>query len=412
MKKAERGKWIKQLTRENTLLERSLRMLAYHRSIRELGRASISNVTILGKGNITSWYYLKKDLIKNQKIILSEFHGKSRKKFSSTIVGFLTSAFHFRAAKAKGKNRKEEMLRFFSEFERHLAHSMGTIVYGYWGEPAVSARLRQALMKKISPSGLDNALSLISTPHRISGCDARLFPVSESVNMKRKSLIKKLGLTKRDMDLCETLSWLTFFYEFGERAGSHAYNALLKKLRAYSKNLHEYRSLFWYDPESLFLYISTGKKLSETEISKRKEMYILRIGEGRVRVITGAKARKIFREELSEKTNANVESVSGMPASPGMAVGKAKIIITREQQKKMRKGDILISTMTTPRLMPAVRKAAAIITDEGGMTAHAAIVARELKIPCIVGTKIATGVFRDGDLVELDAHTGTARRIK
>jgi pyruvate,water dikinase len=80
--------------------------------------------------------------------------------------------------------------------------------------------------------------------------------------------------------------------------------------------------------------------------------------------------------------------------------------------KKMKKGDILISPATNPNLMPAISKAGAMVTDEGGITSHAAIVSRELKIPCIIGTKIATQVLKDGDLVEVDANKGIVRIIK
>ena len=68
--------------------------------------------------------------------------------------------------------------------------------------------------------------------------------------------------------------------------------------------------------------------------------------------------------------------------------------------------------MTRPDFMPLMRKAKAVITDEGGITCHAAIVSRELGIPCIIGTKIATKVLKDGDMVEVDANKGIVRKIK
>ena len=79
--------------------------------------------------------------------------------------------------------------------------------------------------------------------------------------------------------------------------------------------------------------------------------------------------------------------------------------------KKMNQGDILVSAATNPNLMPAIRQAAAIITDEGGLTCHAAIVSRELEIPCLVGTKIATKVLKDGDKVEVDAERGVVKKL-
>ncbi|MBU1164087.1 hypothetical protein KKA15_00820 [Patescibacteria group bacterium] len=77
----------------------------------------------------------------------------------------------------------------------------------------------------------------------------------------------------------------------------------------------------------------------------------------------------------------------------------------------MNQGDILLSETTYPALVPAMKKAGAIITNVGGLTCHAAIVSRELKIPCVVGTKIATKVFKDGDKVEVLATRGIIRKI-
>ncbi len=71
----------------------------------------------------------------------------------------------------------------------------------------------------------------------------------------------------------------------------------------------------------------------------------------------------------------------------------------------------MVSLQTTPELLPAMKKAAAFVTDIGGIISHAALVAREFKIPCIVGTRISTEVFKDGDRVEVDATRGVIRKI-
>ena len=73
---------------------------------------------------------------------------------------------------------------------------------------------------------------------------------------------------------------------------------------------------------------------------------------------------------------------------------------------------MLITVMTHPEFLPIMRQAKAIVTDEGGITCHAAISAREFKVPCIIGTKIATKVLKDGDMVEVDAERGIVRIIK
>ena len=102
----------------------------------------------------------------------------------------------------------------------------------------------------------------------------------------------------------------------------------------------------------------------------------------------------------------------GLAASPGVASGIVKLVHSMQELEKVKKGDILVSSMTRPELVPAMEKAAAIVTDEGGITSHAAIVSRELGIPCVVGTNIATKVFKDGDFVEVNANHGIIRKVK
>lgn len=126
-------------------------------------------------------------------------------------------------------------------------------------------------------------------------------------------------------------------------------------------------------------------------------------------IFIGGKARKEMKKFSLEKPG---EEIKGTIACMGFATGKVRIITTPMDLHKMRKGDILVSPMTTPDLMPAIKLAAGIITDTGGMTSHAAIIAREFKIPCIIGTQHATEILRDGDMVEVDANRGIVKRIK
>ncbi|MBI3032602.1 hypothetical protein HYY69_03945 [Candidatus Woesearchaeota archaeon] len=103
--------------------------------------------------------------------------------------------------------------------------------------------------------------------------------------------------------------------------------------------------------------------------------------------------------------------IKGMAAYQGYAKGKAKIVQSVKDLDKVKEGDIMITHMTMPPYLPAMHRAAAFVTDEGGITCHAAIVAREMKKPCIIGTKTATKVFKDNDLVEVDANKGTVKKL-
>lgn len=107
----------------------------------------------------------------------------------------------------------------------------------------------------------------------------------------------------------------------------------------------------------------------------------------------------------------SVDVVKGKVAYPGMIRGVVRNIQNKDEFNKLSKGEILVTSMTTPDFLPVMKKAAAFITDEGGITCHAAIIAREMKKPCVIGTKIATQVFKDGDRVEVDAIKGIVRKI-
>ncbi len=106
-----------------------------------------------------------------------------------------------------------------------------------------------------------------------------------------------------------------------------------------------------------------------------------------------------------------VEEVKGQVAQKGSVQGRVRILKNKYQMEAVEEGDILVSPMTTPDFISAMHRAGAFVTDEGGVMCHAAIVARELKKPCIIGTKIATQVFKDGDMVEVDADKGIIRRL-
>ncbi len=98
--------------------------------------------------------------------------------------------------------------------------------------------------------------------------------------------------------------------------------------------------------------------------------------------------------------------LSGAPASPGVANGPVKIVPTPEDIDKVLDGDVLVAEMTTPDFVPAMKRASAIVTDRGGRTAHAAIVSRELGIPCVVGCEKATSTLKDGQIITVDGGNG------
>jgi pyruvate, water dikinase len=130
---------------------------------------------------------------------------------------------------------------------------------------------------------------------------------------------------------------------------------------------------------------------------------------------------KIFWVKNTEKLITKIEglkfvktdNLKGQVGFGGLVRGRVKLVLSDESKNvDFKKGDILVTLTSSPTLMPLIVKAAAIITDDGGIGCHAAIISREMKKPCVIGTKIATKVFKDGDLVEVDANKGIIRKIK
>jgi phosphohistidine swiveling domain-containing protein len=117
--------------------------------------------------------------------------------------------------------------------------------------------------------------------------------------------------------------------------------------------------------------------------------------------------KKMFEDVFGK--NISVNELTGRIANKGIAQGKARIILSVSDLEQFEDGEILVSQFTRPEYMFAMKKCAAIVTNDGGITSHAAIVSRELNKPCIIGTKIATKVLKDGGLVEVDANKGIVK---
>ena len=115
---------------------------------------------------------------------------------------------------------------------------------------------------------------------------------------------------------------------------------------------------------------------------------------------------------LEIEGNQQVSEFAGQVAQSGKTKGTVKIVITREDLAKVTDKDVLVTAMTMPAYLPAMKRAVAFVTDEGGITCHAAIIAREMNKPCIIGTRIATKVLKDDDMVEVDADNGIVKILK
>jgi phosphoenolpyruvate synthase/pyruvate phosphate dikinase len=167
-----------------------------------------------------------------------------------------------------------------------------------------------------------------------------------------------------------------------------------------------------------FVHVLTIKEIETENFPKLKELKARDKGFifTQNRLSVGKSVEDIEKEYNilleREKIGENIDEIKGVVAYPGIVRGKVRRVMGHKQIYSIKKNEILVSPMTMPDFLPAMKKAVAFVTDEGGMTCHAAIVAREMKKPCVVGTKNATKILKDGDLVEVNANNGIVRILK
>lgn len=147
------------------------------------------------------------------------------------------------------------------------------------------------------------------------------------------------------------------------------------------------------------LYIVQSRPI--TTLKEGKE------GEIKPQFVAEPSKTKSAEKSVEKKSGGEMKILlKGLGSSPGVGIGAVKILQSAKDIKNMQKGEILVTDMTTPDFVPAMKKAAAIVTNTGGMTSHAAIVSRELGIPCVVGTGNATNILKDGMEVTVDGMHG------
>ena len=157
-----------------------------------------------------------------------------------------------------------------------------------------------------------------------------------------------------------------------------------------------------------------GKEVIKDVIASRKEEYIVYLVEDEISVLQGDEAEKHISEfEEENRTDWEEQAkIEGTVAQRGHVESEVRLVFEDADIEKVEEGDILVSPMTTPDMMVGIMDAEGIITDEGGMASHAAIVSRELGIPCVIGTETATSILQDGDKVRLDAENGVVEILE
>jgi phosphohistidine swiveling domain-containing protein len=177
-----------------------------------------------------------------------------------------------------------------------------------------------------------------------------------------------------------------------------------------------------YSLDEIQLLLETGQKVDDSVLLERQKSYVIFTHGGAIQEITG-EDKEVVLERFKEPDFSKVTEIKGTTANKGKVIGKVNVIIARldipyeDWLKELysiefNNGDILLTETTSPDFVPIMKKASGIIADQGGLNSHAAIMSRELGVPCLVGTCYATRILATGDLVELDADTGTVKILE
>ncbi|HLD73206.1 MAG TPA: PEP-utilizing enzyme [Candidatus Nanoarchaeia archaeon] len=238
----------------------------------------------------------------------------------------------------------------------------------------------------------------------------------ERINLliqEKKDLIQELKLPPKVMDLTQTVSEIISWQDERKKhifINLHYKDLLLKEIvRRFKYKLDDLLNLSYSEIWNLIEL----KKISPPN-PERKEGFGIFINQTLTN-LSPEQVTSLWNTYTQEKISERTTEFTGTTASKGknsVIQGKVCIIFDPFKSKKFQKGDILVAAMTSPEYVFLMEKAAAIVTDAGGLTCHAAIVSREFGLPCIVGTKIATQVLHDGDLVEVDANKGIVKILK
>jgi len=245
----------------------------------------------------------------------------------------------------------------------------------------------------------------------------RLKELKEKENdllLKEKEKILKEIKNKKLKIIIEIINYLPYFQDLRKKSFMITayylnifYEWLNKKYKINKKDL-----LVLLPDDIISLLKGSKIEYIKNKIKKRRKLFTVYLTDNKIRVYEGDKAERIEEKIAPKRIDFSKTVLKGNIASKGKVIGKVKVIKSIKEINKIKKGDILVTSNTTPDYVPFMKRSAAIITEKGGVSSHAAIVSREIGVPCIVGIKYITMILKDDDLVEVDANKGIVKILK
>lgn len=229
-----------------------------------------------------------------------------------------------------------------------------------------------------------------------------------------EEFIKKFSVEETDRKMIYMVKEYVYLRTYRTDVINQALFHTIPFLEEAAKRLSiSYAEILYLSPEEISESLRVGKLLSKIRIDERKKSWALFRDVGGLLILQGKDADEFAQiQDFINEDLKDIKEISGQVGFAGKVQGIVKVVLTPHDIDKVKRGDILVTVMTFPSYIAAMEKASAFITDEGGILCHAAIVAREMKKPCVISTKIATKVLKDGDSVEVDANNGIVKVLK
>lgn len=247
---------------------------------------------------------------------------------------------------------------------------------------------------------IDRLKSLLET-----NCSEKLQKINkqkQEAKKKYKAIIKELQISGELLRLIEYARKYLYFrlYRLDVLfiAGFYVREFLQEIAKRMRLNYADIINLWHREIINFFKNSTVPKK---AKLRERKEGYATFLINNKLEIFSGNQLSEFRAIKVEAKEE--IKKIKGTIACSGKHRGIVKIVISASHIDKVKRGNVLVSTMTNPYYVPAMIRAGAIVTDEGGILSHASIISRELNIPCIVGTNISTKLLKDGDLIEIDA---------
>jgi phosphohistidine swiveling domain-containing protein len=326
-------------------------------------------------------------------------------KKTEKLMGIFSSPMHMNNVieerieflKLSAIKKRTSQSKFNHKLKKHSEKFAYIPMYGFDHEPFVLAHFKGEIEKIIDP-------------------ERELTNIERSYAGRREEFanaLSELDPSPKLKQLLEFFSNMVYLRDYRdmirEKVNYDARNFYLELGRRANLSIGQINLL---TNEEIVGFLKSGTLPSKSEILGREKSWLMVQNGKKVVYYSGKKAAEMALKELGLSGENETSELKGNCGSAGFAQGIARIIHSNKDLPKIKSGDIMVTSMTRQDFVPYLRKCAALVTDEGGITSHAAIICRELKIPCIVGTEFATETFIDGQRVEVDATNGIIRKIK